>query len=74
MYKGEYGKTRECEFEVSILGFLLIVLGRGLVRKRILINDLNMVFGSCNSEGKMLFFIVVYIYFLGSVMYSYVIL
>lgn len=62
LHKGNTGR-RESEPEVSIFGFLLTGLGRGLVRKRISTNDLNMSSGSCNIERKMLPVIEAYTHF-----------
>lgn len=51
-HKGKAGESRENETQLSTFCFLLTALGRDLVGKGILSNDLNIPPGSCSREKK----------------------
>lgn len=51
-HKGKAGERRESETQVSIFCFLLTALGRGLVGKGILSNDLNISSGIVAMRGR----------------------
>ena len=51
-HKGKAGERKQSETQVSTFCFLLTALGRGLVGKGILSDDLNISPGSSTSEEK----------------------